>query len=70
MRSDMNEFVCCMFSGALYSVFIELPSQLWVMENCMDVVARQLLLLYIALSTPESMSKQGGCGVLYMSNDI
>ncbi|XP_017347855.1 dynein axonemal assembly factor 3 [Ictalurus punctatus] len=30
----------------------------WVMENSMEVVARQLLLLYIALSAPESMGMQ------------
>ncbi|KAK3571777.1 hypothetical protein QTP86_018706, partial [Hemibagrus guttatus] len=30
----------------------------WVMENNMEVVARQLLLLYISLSTPESMGMQ------------
>ncbi|XP_060777097.1 dynein axonemal assembly factor 3-like [Neoarius graeffei] len=31
---------------------------LWVMENSMEVVARQLLLLYVSLSTPESMGMQ------------
>ncbi|KAB5586635.1 hypothetical protein PHYPO_G00003950 [Pangasianodon hypophthalmus] len=31
---------------------------LWVMENSMEVVARQLLLLYLSLSTPESIGMQ------------
>ncbi|MCJ8728387.1 hypothetical protein PDJAM_G00004050 [Pangasius djambal] len=31
---------------------------LWVMENSMEVVARQLLLLYLSLSTPESTGMQ------------
>ncbi|KAG7335565.1 hypothetical protein KOW79_000258 [Hemibagrus wyckioides] len=30
----------------------------WVMENSMEVVARQLLLLYVSLSSPESMGMQ------------
>ncbi|KAF4087554.1 hypothetical protein AMELA_G00071920 [Ameiurus melas] len=30
----------------------------WVTENSMEVVARQLLLLYVALSSPESMGMQ------------
>ncbi len=30
--------------------------QVWVIENSMETVARQLLLLYLSLRTPESMS--------------
>jgi len=30
--------------------------QVWVIENSMEVVARQLLLLYLSLQTPENMS--------------
>lgn len=45
------------------SFFCEMPLQLWVMENSMEVAARQLLLLYVSLSGPEGMGMQGGCGV-------
>lgn len=30
--------------------------QIWVIENSMEVVARQLVLLYLSLLTPENMS--------------
>ncbi len=30
--------------------------QVWVIENSMEVVARQLLLLYLSLLNPENMS--------------
>lgn len=33
----------------------------------MEVVARQLLLLYVSLSAPESMGMQGGCGGSFTS---
>lgn len=33
--------------------------QVWVIENSMEVVARQLLLLYLALMPQESMGENG-----------
>lgn len=44
--------------------FVKRPLQLWVMENSMEVVARQLLLLYVSLSPPESVGMQGECGAV------
>lgn len=36
------------------------PLQVWVIENSMEEVARQLLLLYLALMPQESMGRNGG----------
>lgn len=37
--------------------------QVWVVESSMEVMARQLLLLYLALMPQESMGNKGALGV-------
>lgn len=37
--------------------------QVWVVESSMEVMARQLLLLYLALMPQESMGNNGVCGI-------
>lgn len=41
-------------------LLLSVPLQVWVIENSMEVVARQLLLLYLALMPQESMGLHGG----------
>lgn len=48
---------------------LSLPLQVWVVENCLEVVARQLLLLSLALTHPRSMGLQGQHLALYIRSE-
>lgn len=56
--------VICVTLCMSYKCFSSSVLQVWVVENSMEVVARQLLLLYLALIPPESMGNNGDLDIV------
>lgn len=54
----------CERSNYEASMLISAFLQVWVVESSMEVTARQLLLLYLALMPQESMGNNGVCDLV------